>query len=58
MDSSKISDDYYSKDLSYMPGKSFGFSEIAWASLDALGGEQAQSNFIIQATGRLTRNQG
>jgi hypothetical protein len=55
---SKIPDDYYSKAANYMPGKPFGFSEIAWASLDALGGEQAQANFIVQATTRLTRDRG
>ncbi len=57
-DPSMIPDDYYSKAADYMPGKPFGFSEIAWASLDALGGEQAQANFIIQATSRLTRDRG
>ncbi len=55
---SMIPDDYYSKAANYMPGKPFGFSEIAWASLDALGGEQAQADFIVQATTRLTREQG
>ncbi|GIV19680.1 MAG: hypothetical protein KatS3mg023_1431 [Armatimonadota bacterium] len=55
---SMIPDDYYSKAADYMPGKPFGFSEIAWASLDALGGEQAQASFILQATGRLTRERG
>ncbi|MGB9700589.1 MAG: hypothetical protein ACPL5I_14530, partial [Thermodesulfobacteriota bacterium] len=57
-DPSKIPDDYYAKAIDYMPGKPFGFSEIAWASLDAVGGEQAQADFITQATGRLTRDQG
>ncbi|HAF07110.1 MAG: hypothetical protein QME48_07115 [bacterium] len=55
---SDIPDDYYSKASNYMPGKQFGFSEIAWSSLDALGGEQAQADFIVQATGRLTRDKG
>jgi len=55
---SMIPDDYYSKAADYMPGKPFGFSEIAWASLDALGGEQAQADFIVQATTRLTRDRG
>jgi len=41
-----------------MPGKPFGFSEIAWPSLDAFGGEDAQADFIIQCTGRLTRDRG
>ncbi len=53
-----IPDDYYSKASAYMPSKPFGFSEIAWPSLDALGGEKAQADFIEQAAGRLTRNRG
>ena len=55
---SMIPDDYYSKASDYMSGKPFGFSEVAWASLDALGGEQAQADFIMQATTRLTRDRG
>ena len=55
---SMIPDDYYSKALNYMPGKPFGFTEIAWASLDALGGEKAQADFIVQVTTRLTRDRG
>jgi len=55
---SKIPDDYYLKAANYMPGKPFGFTEIAWPSLEALGGEQAQADFIIQATSRLTRDKG
>ncbi len=55
---SMIPDDYYSKSADYIPGKPFGFSEIAWPSLKELGGEQAQADFIIQATGRLTRDRG
>jgi hypothetical protein len=57
-DPSMIPDDYYAKAANYMPGKPFGFSEIAWPSLNSLGGEQAQANFITQAVGRLTRDQG
>jgi len=53
-----IPDDYYSKAVDYMPGKTLGFTEIAWASLAALGGEQAQADFIRQAIGRLTRERG
>ncbi|MGC8798513.1 MAG: hypothetical protein ACP5PK_07635 [candidate division WOR-3 bacterium] len=53
-----IPDDYYLKAANYMPGKPFGFSEIAWAALDALGGEPAQADFIIQVIGRLTRDRG
>jgi hypothetical protein len=57
-DPSMIPDDYYSKAADYMPGKPFGFSEIAWPSLDTFGGEQAQADFIVQSTGRLTRDRG
>jgi len=55
---SMLPDDYYSRVADYMPGKPFGFSEIAWASLAPLGGEQAQADFITQATTRLTRDRG
>ncbi len=53
---SMLPDDYYAKASHYMRGKPFGFSEIAWPSLAALGGEQAQADFIVQATTRLTRD--
>ena len=43
-----------SRATDYMPGKPFGFSEIAWPSLDAFGGEQGQASFIEQVAGRLT----
>lgn len=36
---SMIPDDYYSKAAVYIPGKPFGFSEVAWASLVEPGGE-------------------
>ncbi len=55
---SDIPDDYYSRALSYFPDKPFGFSELGWPSMDAFGGEQAQADFITQAAGRLTRDQG
>ncbi|MGB9856268.1 MAG: hypothetical protein ACPLKS_06970 [Caldisericum exile] len=55
---SMIPNDYYSKASDYMPGKPFGFSEIAWPSFDAFGGEQAQADFIVQAANRLTRDRG
>jgi hypothetical protein len=41
-----------------MPEKPFGFTEIAWPSLEALGVEQAQADFIEQAANRLTRDRG
>jgi len=55
---SDIPDDYYSRALSYLPGKPFGFSELGWPSIDFFGGEQAQADFIMQVAGRLTREQG
>lgn len=55
---SDIPDDYYSKVSDYIPGKPFGFSEIAWPSLTAFGGEEAQADFIEQVICRLTHNQG
>jgi hypothetical protein len=53
-----IPDDYYTRALSYMPGKAFGLSEFGWPALEAFGGEQAQADFIIQVAGRLTDEQG
>jgi len=49
--------DYYSHIAGMMPGKPFGFSEIAWPSMDAFGGEQAQAEFIASLPG-LTTGQG
>jgi hypothetical protein len=55
---SDIPDDYYSQTLGSMSGKEFGFSEIAWPSTDAFGGEEAQADFITEVSGRLTEDQG
>lgn len=55
---SDIPDDYYSAALSYLPGKPFGLVEIGWPSIAAFGGEQGQADFLEQAVGRLTTNQG
>ncbi|MBN2336818.1 PD40 domain-containing protein [Candidatus Bathyarchaeota archaeon] len=41
-----LPDDYYSSVADMMPGKPFGFSEIAWSSMSAFGGEAAQAEFI------------
>lgn len=57
-DPSLIPDDYFSRLLDLLPGKRLAFSEIAWPSLDALGGEQAQAEFLHHAVSRLTRDQG
>jgi acyl-CoA-binding protein len=53
-----IPDDYYSIPSNYMPGKPFGFSELAWPSMSAFGGEQGQADFLSQVSVRLTREQG
>lgn len=53
-----IPDDYYSRVLNTVPGKLVGFTEVAWPSLDAFGGEQSQSDFIVALGGRLTAGQG
>jgi len=49
---------YYTMVEEYMPGKSFGFSEIGWSSLDYFGGEQGQYDFLMNLSTALTRNQG
>jgi hypothetical protein len=53
-----IPDYYYSRILDEFPEKSLGFSEITWPSLEAFGGETAQSAFITLVTTRLTREEG
>lgn len=53
-----IPDDYYSRALDYMPGKTLGFSEIAWTSAAFYGGEEAQADFLSEVVGRLTSGQG
>ena len=49
---------YFSSMAARMPGKPFGFSEIAWSSMDAFGGEDAQADFLELVTGELTLDQG
>ncbi|MCX8014986.1 MAG: hypothetical protein N2748_03105 [candidate division WOR-3 bacterium] len=49
---------YYSRIESIMPNKQFGFSEIAWPSMPAFGGDSAQAEFLMRAVNLLTRNQG
>jgi len=53
-----IPDDYYSNVADYMPGKELAFSEVAWPSLDAFGGEESQAVFLNHLTERLTVEQG
>jgi hypothetical protein len=52
-----IPDGYYKKAFDYISNKSFGFSELAWPSMEAFGGEQGQVDFIMNVTGRLTKDQ-
>ncbi|MCX7785199.1 MAG: hypothetical protein N2201_03085 [candidate division WOR-3 bacterium] len=53
-----IPSNYYSKIESIIPNKQFGFSEIAWPSMPAFGGESCQAQFLTLVAGPLTRNQG
>ncbi len=50
--------DYYSSVADLLPDRPFGFTEAAWPSLDAFGGEAEQAAFLEQLTGRLTRDRG
>jgi hypothetical protein len=52
-----IPDGYYKKAFDYISNKSFGFSELAWPSMEAFGGEQGQADFIMNVTSRLTKDQ-
>jgi hypothetical protein len=53
-----IPQDYYSSVAARMPGKPLGFSEVAWPSMEAFGGEHAQADFLELLTGELTLDQG
>ena len=53
-----IPNDYYKKAFEYFPDKQFGFSEVAWPSLEDFGGEQGQADFITHITSRLTKDNG
>jgi len=55
---SDIPVDYYSRIMSYMPAKQFGFSEIAWPSENYFGGEQDQADFIDLLIDSLTMTRG
>lgn len=55
---SDIPDDYYSRLKEHLPGKPIGFSEVAWPSLEAFGGEQSQASFLGELCGRLTQDTG
>jgi len=53
-----IPDDYYAEASGYMPGKPLGFSEVAWSSLEAFGGEEGQAELLWDIVGRLTLDIG
>ena len=55
---SKIADDYYSGLQAHMRGKQLGFTEVAWPSLAAFGGEKGQAVFLKELCSRLTSEQG
>jgi hypothetical protein len=52
-----ISSDYYQQVSAYMPQTPFGFTEIGWSSHEAFGGQQGQSDFLIDLSTRLTKEQ-
>jgi hypothetical protein len=53
-----ILSDYYSSVTQLIPGKPLGFSEVMWPSTGALGGEQAQADFIPLLANDLTQDMG
>jgi hypothetical protein len=55
---SDIPEGYYSEVLQYMSGKPLGFSEVAWPSIEAFGGEQGQADFLGDLCGPLTSDTG
>ena len=55
---SSLPDDYYTRALNHMPGKPLAFTELGWPSIEAFGGEAGQASFLVQVTGRLTRDRG
>jgi len=55
---SDVPPDYYSRLTAYMPTAPMGFSEAAWPSVDAFGGEQGQAEFLTDMCSRLTRDAG
>lgn len=52
-----IPDDYFSRALSYMPGKKIALTELGWPSMSEFGGEQGQADFLSDVSGRLTTGQ-
>ncbi|MCW4050839.1 MAG: hypothetical protein NWE89_13995 [Candidatus Bathyarchaeota archaeon] len=50
---SDIPEDYYRVAADKMPGKPVGFSELAWPSLTAFGGEDGQAEYLRRMTNEL-----
>ena len=57
---SDVPDDYYHRALDHIsePDKPFGFTEVAWSTLEPFGGEQGQADFLTDLVSRLTLDQG
>jgi len=57
---SDIPDNYFSKLPAMLSAVNipFGFTEAAWSTLDAFGGEEGQAAFLTDLAGRLTLDQG
>lgn len=57
---SDIPDDYYFRAIDRIPDSNmpFGFTELAWSTADAFGGEPAQARFLSDAVSRLTIDRG
>lgn len=52
-----IPNDYFSRALSYMPRKKIALTELGWPSMNEFGGEQGQTDFLSDVSGRLMTEQ-
>lgn len=50
-----IPSNYYNNINNYISGKPFGFSEIAWPSMPAFGGDSTQAEFLTLVVEQLTQ---
>lgn len=53
-----LPDDYYSRVFDHISERPISFTELAWPSISAFGGEASQADFVAEMAGRLTRDQG
>ncbi|MBN1682146.1 PD40 domain-containing protein [Candidatus Bathyarchaeota archaeon] len=49
-----LPDDYYTRALNYLPGKSLALIEVGWSSNQYFGGEEAQSQYLLDLVNRLS----